>query len=253
MDRTEIIRWLREMDGERLDALWHEADRVRHVTVGDAVFLRGLIEISNICSRDCHYCGIRAGRADLARYRMTAEEILACARQAIEFGYGTVVLQSGEDYGVSREWISDIIRRIKALPAPWGDSGALAVTLSLGERPDDDLLAWKAAGADRYLLRFETSNRPLYDRIHPPLAGRHSDRLAILQRLSEIGYEVGSGVMIGIPGQTYEDLADDIEWFRRLDLDMIGVGRSCHTPARRSGEGNPWPCSLRGSRHLTTS
>jgi biotin synthase len=148
---------------------------------------------------------------------MTDEEVLACARQAVAFGYGTVVLQAGEDPGLRREWITDVVRRIK------GET-PLAVTLSLGERSDDDLVAWREAGADRYLLRFETSNRELYDHIHPPRPGEASDRLAILRRLGQLGYEVGSGVMIGIPGQTYDDLARDIELFGELELDMIGVG-----------------------------
>jgi biotin synthase len=148
---------------------------------------------------------------------MTAKEILAGARRAAAHGYGTVVLQGGEEYGIRSGWLAGIIRRIKA-------ETSLAVTLSLGERPLVDLLVWRKAGADRYLLRFETSNRALYDRIHPSLAGRVSDRVAILRRLRKLGYEIGGGAMIGIPGQTYDMLADDIELFRKLDLDMIGVG-----------------------------
>jgi len=217
MNRSEILNWLRETDPARLDVLWRRADTARRQRVGDAVHLRGLVEISNACARSCGYCGIRADNTKLERYRMTADEILACARRAVAFGYGTVVLQAGEDYGLTREWVADVVRRIKA-------ATPLAVTLSLGERPDADLALWRAAGADRYLLRFETSNRALYDRIHPPLDGRPSDRFAILHRLRELGYEIGSGVMIGIPGQTYDDLAADIEAFREWDLDMIGVG-----------------------------
>jgi biotin synthase len=217
MNRAEIIQWLREEDSERLEALWRGADAARRAAVGDEVHLRGLLEISNVCVRDCLYCGLRASNRELGRYRMTADEILDGARQAAGYGYGTVVLQSGEDYGIEMEWLAAVIRRVKA-------EMLLAVTLSLGERPDADLAAWREAGADRYLLRFETSNRALYDRIHPPLAGRTSDRLAILRRLRGMGYEIGGGVMIGIPGQTYDDLADDIEIFREMDFDMIGVG-----------------------------
>ena len=220
MNRTEILTWLREEDPQRLDDLWRRADAARREAVGDAVHLRGLVEISNNCARDCGYCGLRASHRDLVRYRMSADEILEAARRALAWGYGTVVLQSGEDYRLRTAWVADVVRRIKAL----SPAAPLAVTLSLGERPDEDLVAWREAGADRYLLRFETSNRALYDRIHPPLAGRRSDRFAILRRLRELGYETGSGVMIGIPGQTYDDLATDIELFRELDLDMIGVG-----------------------------
>jgi len=147
---------------------------------------------------------------------MSADEVLACARLAIDLGYGTVVLQSGEDYGIATEPMAELIRRIKS-------ETDLAVTLSFGERSDEELARWRASGADRYLLRFETSDAKLYRRIHPPLAAP-SDRIAILRRLGELGYEVGSGVMIGIPGQTYDGLAEDIELFRTLDLDMVGVG-----------------------------
>jgi len=217
MDKQEIIRWLKCEDEAELEQLWQKADQIRERHVGKSVHLRGLLEISNICARDCHYCGIRAGNDGLERYRMPEDEIVACAHEGKDYRYGTVVLQAGEDYGITREWMAALIRRIKK------ETG-LAVTLSLGERSDEDLVAWKEAGADRYLLRFETSNRELYDRIHPPLKGTHVDRQALLLRLREIGYEIGSGVMIGIPGQTYDDLAEDILTFSRLDLDMIGVG-----------------------------
>jgi len=148
---------------------------------------------------------------------MTESESMAAVRHALALGYGTVVIQSGEDYGLSREWVARLVSRIKR-------ETPLAVTLSLGERPDEDLVAWRQAGADRYLLRFEASNRELYNRIHPALPGRTSDRVAMLRRLRELDYETGGGGMVGIPGQTYDDLADDIELYRHLDLDMIGIG-----------------------------
>ncbi len=217
MERTQILRWLLEDDGTCLGELWALADRVRRENVGDAVHLRGLIEVSNHCARQCAYCGIRAGNREIERYRMTEAEIIRCAHEAVARGYGTVVMQAGEDPQLTGPWMADVIRRLKR-------ETPLAVTLSLGERSLGDLLAWREAGADRYLLRFETSNRALYDRLHPPLPGRPSDRLALLQGLRAFGYEVGSGVMIGLPGQTYEDLATDLELFRELDLDMIGVG-----------------------------
>jgi biotin synthase len=147
-----------------------------------------------------------------------------------------VVLQSGEDYGLGTGWLADVVRRIKA-------GTPLAVTLSLGERPDEDLAAWREAGADRYLLRFETSNRALYDRIHPPLVGRPSDRPAMLRRLRGLGYEIGGGVMVGLPGQTYGDLAEDIEMFRDLDLDMIGVGPFLPHPATPLGRPDETPAA----------
>lgn len=217
MTHDELVSWLRETDRDRLHSLWQRADQVRQQNVGSQVYLRGLIEISNHCVRLCAYCGLRVANRELARYRMTADEIIACAHKAVGFGYGTVVLQSGEDPGAATAWIAELVQQIKR-------ETPLAVTLSLGERDAEELAAWRAAGADRYLLRFETSNRQLYDRIHPPRPGKPTDRLALLRQLRRLGYEVGSGVMIGIPGQTYADLADDITLFAELDLDMIGVG-----------------------------
>jgi len=224
LDKTEILGWLRETNPERLAELWRRANEIRRQHVGDAVHLRGLVEISNFCSRQCAYCGLRVGNEALVRYRMLANEIVEAAQQAVKFGYGTVVLQAGEDYGITTERLAEIIRRIKS-------ETPLAVTLSLGERPDKDLAAWRAAGADRYLLRFETSDRNLFDEIHPPLGNRKCDRIAILRRLREFGFEVGSGIMVGIPGQTYASVANDIALFRELDLDMIGIGPFIPHPA----------------------
>jgi biotin synthase len=193
------------------------ADAARKRFAGDEVHLRGLIEISNVCIRQCAYCGLRAGNTRLERYRMTTAEIMACVCRAEHLEYGTVVLQGGEDYGMSREWVSSLIKHIKS-------ETPLAVTLSLGERPEADLTAWREAGADRYLLRFETSDPALYGKIHPSLSSGLADRLTLLRVLKALGYEIGGGVMIGIPGQSYRSLVEDILHFRSLDLDMIGVG-----------------------------
>jgi biotin synthase len=218
MNRREILDWLHEEDPARLEELWTRADRVRRREVGDEVHLRGLIEISNVCVRTCGYCGLRAENTDIQRYRMSADEIRECLRQTVQYGYGTAVLQAGEDPQITRDWMADLIRWTRR-------HTPLAMTLSLGERSDEDLRAWRDAGADRYLLRFETSNRRLFEHIHPPAPGSEScDRFAVLRSLRKLGYEVGSGVMIGIPGQTYEDLAADVETFAELGLDMIGVG-----------------------------
>jgi biotin synthase len=231
MNRHELLTWLREDDPRRLDALWRRADDLRRRHVGDEVHLRGLVEVSNHCVRSCAYCGIRADNRSIARYRMTDAEVMACTDQAMRFGYGTLVLQAGEDPGIRAEWMADLIARIKA-------KYDLAITLSLGERSESELARWRTAGADRYLLRFETSNRSLFERIHPPLPGQSSDRLAILRTLRRWGYEVGSGIMIGIPGQTYADLADDILLFASLDLDMIGVGPFLPHPQTPLGLGD---------------
>jgi biotin synthase len=233
-DRQAILRWLRSNDPQDIAELWRLANLTRQRFVGEEVHLRGLVEVSNRCERNCLYCGIRADNRQLQRYLMHSDEILACARKAVEVGFGTLVLQAGEDSAIEGQWLADIIRQVK-------EETDLAITLSLGERPDSDYQLWHAAGADRYLLRFETGNRELFDRIHPPLPGHSCDRLAILARLRDIGYEVGSGVMVGIPGQSYESLASDIDRFRSLDLDMIGVGPYIphpDTPLARIG--NSW-------------
>jgi len=227
--RADILAWLREDDPARLEPLWAAADETRRRYVGDEVHLRGLIEISNYCVRACGYCGLRAANREIERYRMSAAEILTCARDAEAWGWGTVVLQSGEDYGLQADWIAEVVARIKA------ETG-LAITLSFGERPEADLAIWRAAGADRYLLRFETSDDELYRLIHPDLSGRASDRLAILRMLQRLGYEAGSGVMIGVPGQTYASVADDIDLFRSMDLDMIGIGPYISHPETPLGD-----------------
>lgn len=215
--------WLRETHPAALEHLWERADRVRRTHVGDAVHLRGLIEISNHCVRQCLYCGIRGCAQDVTRYRMSANEILASARLAATLGYGTVVMQSGEDPGLTRDFMADVIRRIKT------ETG-LAITLSLGERADEELQAWHEAGADRYLLRFETTDPDLYARIHPNLPGTASDRFAQLRRMRDMGYEIGTGVMVGIPGQTWDTLVSDIWAFRDYDMDMIGIGPFLPSP-----------------------
>lgn len=234
ISRSQIIDWLTCNDPVHIQELWRQADDTRKRTVGEEIHLRGLVEVSNYCDRNCLYCGIRANNDKIQRYRLAREEILACARQALAFGLGTLVLQAGEDRGIDGEWMAETIRLVKK-------ETSLAITLSLGERDLNDYRLWREAGADRSLVRFETSRRDLYDRIHPPLAGVRTDRLALLKEMRKLGYEVGSGVMIGIPGQTYQDLADDILMFRALDLDMIGVGPYIPHPGTPLAEmGQQW-------------
>jgi biotin synthase len=216
LSKSEILELLRETRSGPLQDLYTRANEVRKQNVGDAVHLRGLIEISSHCVRQCMYCGLRRGNRSLQRYRLTESEILDCAREAEALGYGTVVMQAGEDPALTSDWIADIVRWIKR-------ETALAVTLSLGERQDHELQRWRSAGADRYLLRFETSDAALFSVIHPRLADS-PDRLQLLRRLKTLGYETGGGVMVGIPGQSFETLANDVVMFRALDLDMIGIG-----------------------------
>ena len=239
LDHDEILAWLRETNPQRLELLWQMANETRRAHVGDAVHLRGLVEISSHCARQCAYCGLRAGNAGLTRYRMTADEILSAAHQAATFGYGTVVLQAGEDFSISATWMAEIVRRIKR-------ETALAVTLSLGERDREELELWREAGADRYLLRFETSDRALFSLLHPSLGAKVSDRIAILRQLKTSGYETGSGIMVGLPGQTYESVASDIRLFRALDLDMIGIGPFIPHPQTPLGNDGLWRRFARG-------
>lgn len=232
LGREEILGWLREADHERLKRLWTAADSTRREQVGEAIWLRGLVEISNRCVRNCAYCGIRAANRTLKRYRMTSAEILACAKLAREEGLGTLVLQSGEDPGLSTRWVASVVRAIR-------EETGLVVTLSLGERDDVAYALWREAGAERYLLRFETSNPQLYTRLHPnaPALG---ERLARLRRLRELGYQMGTGFLVGVPGQTYADLADDLELLADLAPDMIGLGPWLPHPATPLGEGGLW-------------
>jgi biotin synthase len=230
MRKEDIVTWLRQADPAELAPLYADADRMRRESVGEQVHLRGLIEISNICVRACHYCGLRAANREVHRYRMTETEILSAARQADVLGYGTVVLQAGETPALTADWVAGIVRCIKS-------ETPLAVTLSLGERLPDELALWRDAGADRYLLRFETSDRDLFRRIHPRNGSAETDRIQLLRTLRGLGYETGSGIMIGIPGQTWSSVADDLILFRELDLDMIGIGPYIAHPATPLGRG----------------
>lgn len=249
MTFSEIVNYIRTKDDQIMTNLWAESDQIRRTHVGDEIHLRGLIEISNYCARRCAYCGIQAGHSAIERYRMTSAEIMACVHQIVSLGYGTVVMQSGEDYGISAESMASIIRKIKS-------ETPLAITLSLGERPISDMALWKKAGADRYLLRFETSDPDLYKRIHPPLRTSESPqhRIGLLTQLRSLGYEIGSGIMIGIPGQTMESLAHDILLFKSLDLDMIGVGPyipNPESPLQKDFDGQHHPDQAPNSEEMT--
>jgi biotin synthase len=201
--------------GDDMERLIQAADRVRRRSLGDKVNLRGIIEFSNHCRQNCLYCGLRRDNGAISRYRMEPLEILAAVEQVQASGIRTVVLQSGEDPWYTQERINDLIRWIK-------ERTGLAITLSLGERSRADYETWRKAGADRYLLKHETASPALFRRLRP---GRElQERLAALQWLRELSYEVGSGNMVGLPGQTDLDLVADIRTFRERDFDMIGVG-----------------------------
>ena len=213
---TPPLGSLRTLSPAQRARQWTSAHELRIAHCGAPVHLRALIEISNRCRRTCHYCGLRGPNHGQHRFTLSREAIVAAASAAAEHGFGTVVLQAGEHPSVRTETIFDVITYIK------GELG-LAVTLSLGERLPRELERWRRAGADRYLLRFETSNRTLYDRLHPG----HRDaqhRAALLRDLRDLGYEVGTGFLIGLPGSRWDDLERDVELTAALDPDMIGVG-----------------------------
>ncbi len=196
------------------EELYMVADKIRKDNVGDAVHLRGLIEFSNICKSNCMYCGLRSGNRKIERYRLSKDEILNSAKIGVELGYKTIVLQSGEDAHFDSDLMCDIISEIKKFD--------VAVTLGIGERSFDDYKAFKDAGADRYLIRIETSDKNLYETLHPNMS--FENRVSCLKDLKTLGYEVGSGCLVGLPNQTLKSLAQDILFFKEMDFDMIGIG-----------------------------
>ena len=228
----DILFLLSAREEEELEVLLRVADRVRRKNVGDGVHLRGIIEFSNHCSQNCLYCGLRRENRELVRYRMSPREILSTAQKIKAQGVRTIVLQSGEDPWFSQKKITELIRELK-------DQTGLAITLSLGERSFADYRAWKKAGADRYLLKQEITSSPLFNRLRP---GRKlNERLMALRKLKEMGYEVGSGNMVGLPGQKDVDLTQDIVIFQKYDFDMIGIGPFIahpHTPLARELNGD---------------
>lgn len=193
------------------------ADRVRRRWYGTDVYLRGLIEFTNYCKNDCYYCGIRRGNAKAERYRLTQEEILACCREGWALGYRTFVLQGGEDPWYTDERLCHIVQAIKKR---WPEC---AVTLSVGEKERESYAAYRAAGADRYLLRHETANPQHYAQLHPAVMSLEH-RKRCLFTLKELGYQVGAGCMVGAPGQRPEHLVEDLRFLQALQPDMIGIG-----------------------------
>jgi biotin synthase len=213
--KSELVAWLNEENPEKIFHLYREADRTRKEFMGDEVHIRGIIEFSNYCRRDCLYCGLRKSNDRLFRYRMNPEAIFQAAGEARRLDFRTVVLQSGEDPFYSAESLCVLVKRIKK-------EFNLAITLCVGERAFEEYRMLREAGADRYLLKFETSHPALFKRLKPDSS--YEERFRCLEWLRELGYQVGSGNMVGLPGQTSESLAEDILLFKELDLDMIGIG-----------------------------
>ena len=210
--RNEIIEILKDNSQDEL--IFSMADEIRKNFVGDEVHLRGLIEFSNICKCNCKYCGLRCENKFIDRYRISSEDIINYAKNAVQMGYKTIVLQSGEDEFYSREVMCKIITEIKKLD--------VALTLSIGERSFDDFKAFRDCGADRYLIRIETTDKNLYKFMHPRMD--FENRIRCLKDLKKLGYEVGTGCLVGLPEQTIESLADDILFFKEIDADMVGIG-----------------------------
>jgi biotin synthase len=217
--------------------LFAAADRVRQKYVGDAVHLRALIEFSNYCRQNCCYCGLRRDNDKVERYRLEPEMIIEFAKNAAGMGYKTVVLQSGEDMSFTVDKMVHIISEIKKL--------GVAITLSIGEKSYDEYKAYREAGADRYLLRIETTNRELYKKYDPGMD--FDNRVRCLKDLKSLGYELGTGSLIGLPGQTFEDMADDILFFGEIGADMIGMGPFIANPDTplAAAEGGTYTTSIK--------
>ncbi len=227
--KKEIIEILK--DDSQNNWVFSLADKVRKENVGEEVHLRGLIEFSNICKRTCKYCGLRCANKELDRYRIEPDDIIFYAKKAVEMGYKTVVLQSGEDEYYSRDVLCKVIKGIKDLD--------VAITLSVGERSFDDYKAFKDCGADRYLIRIETTDKELYKKMHPNM--NFENRVRCLKDLRKLGYEVGTGCLVGLPEQTINSLAEDILFFKEINADMVGIGpfiANPHTPLKDCPNGD---------------
>lgn len=219
LDKNELIFLLSLQDRSDMEQLFKKAYEIKQKYVGNKVYFRGLIEFSNICEKDCFYCGIRKSNKNTERFMIGIDEIIKNAKFAYDNEYGSIVLQSGErsdDFFIN--FVDTAIKEIKKI-----SNGKLGITLCVGEQKEETYRKWFESGAHRYLLRIETSNKALYQKIHPE---DHSfeKRFNCLKILKKIGYQTGTGVMIGFPGQTISDLADDIIFFREIDADMIGMG-----------------------------
>ena len=251
MDKNELLQMLEKekltkKDIERILSIkgdelllihYQKADETRKRYVGDEVHIRGIIEFSNYCKNNCGYCGIRRGSQKVRRYRIAPKQIIEIAENAHKtLRYESVVLQSGEDDYYNADILCDIIKAIK-------EKTGMAVVISIGERPLEEYRKFKAAGADRSLVRFETSNKSLYEKIHPETSltkKSWDERISLISELKRMGYQIGSGPMIGIPGQTIEDMAFDVFLFDKLRINMAAMGPYiCHpdTPMKGSPDG----------------
>ncbi len=220
LDQSDIVTLLKTKGDERQE-LFRYAAEIKEKYVQNKVYLRGLIEFSNICGKDCYYCGIRKSNSNVKRYDLDDKAILDAAYYAYKQNYGSIVMQSGELKSPKfTQRISNLLEKIKEF-----SDGKLRVTLSCGEQDLGTYQKWFLAGADRYLLRIEASSKDLYKKLHPN-DDIHSfeNRLQALKDLRTAGYQVGTGVMIALPFQTLDDLANDLLWMQSIDIDMVGMG-----------------------------
>ncbi|SKC51313.1 [FeFe] hydrogenase H-cluster radical SAM maturase HydE [Maledivibacter halophilus] len=232
----DIVVLLKTNGKSEIEALFHAADRMRKEVVGDVVDIRGAIEFSNYCRKDCKYCGIRKSASQINRYRMGEDEIMDVVYYLHKIGLKTVILQSGEDLWWTPDKISSLIKRVKK-------ETKMNITLSIGERPREEYELYKRLGANNFLLKIETTNRKLFEFIHPD--NDFDSRVKASEWLKELGYLNGSGNIIGLPGQTAEDIARDILFFRDKGINMIGIGP--FVPAK----GTPLEEYLQGSIDMT--
>lgn len=221
LSKDDLLTLMKIEDKEELQMLFDKAYEVKMKYIGNNVYYRGLVEFSNICIKNCKYCGIRKGNDKVERFLMSKDDILHSAKWIYENGYGSMALQSGERTDEKFiNFVEEILKEIQKMT-----NNGLGITLSVGEQSYETYKRWREAGATRYLLRIESSNRKIFEKIHPNDELHSFDkRLQALKDLRKAGFQVGTGVMIGLPGQTEEDLVNDILFFKENDIDMIGMG-----------------------------
>lgn len=220
LSKEEIVTLL-SLVGDDRQQLFDHAAKIKRQQTGNTVWLRGLIELSNVCEKDCYYCGIRCSNKKAVRYSLSHDEVMQAVTQAHEKGYGSVAIQSGENS--SKDFTQKINKIV--LDSKRVTNGEIGITLSCGEQSEETYRRWFESGADRYLLRIETSSETLYKRLHPDNEMHsYGKRLKALESLRKTGYQLGTGVMIGLPFQTKEMLADDLLFMKQFDIDMCGMG-----------------------------
>lgn len=217
LSRDEWMILLSSLDDGEREYLRVKAQEVAVSHYGKGIFVRALLEISSYCKNNCYYCGIRASNRDAQRYRLSKEEILECCKEADALGFNTFVLQGGEDPVQNDAWVVDVVKAIRAAYTE------KAITLSVGERSAEAYAAFKEAGANRFLLRHETRNDEHYSQLHPSMMSSENRRQCLMT-LKRLGFQTGSGMMIGSPGQTDEHLYEDIRFLEELQPQMIGIG-----------------------------